>query len=821
MTPSSSSGTVPADRRSWRNLLKTAAIPMATGVLLAVIAKPLFGPKEPYLEDLDSATAGDDQSDLAITSTPPKPDQRPGKLQRTFLIRRAATSPPFSEPNLGSPEFSLRADSSISSVSDRPPHTHQAQRDFAQTAPASEQTKAKQARRDFAQTSRPPQTITFRPSVATPAAELDAPQIRQALAGLLPPPTGITVADAPPSPSLAVTPDLTASAPEPPLSSLQADLPAVNPAIEPLSAASVAGERPSSPDVETSGAVVSPEEEASSEPDSATAQTARAPDQLGVPVNQFVVTGSTVFDPEELAEIALTAVLNPTALDTALQETAAEEGETDDIPLCDRREPVSIPPDLRLTPSQLIRASDAIEYCYIQKKYINSGAFIAQTEITEPEDGSIEISVVEGRLESINVEMDRSGLFSLNSSYVASRLDAAISEPFNLNDLVDAVRLLEQDPLISSISTEIVPGSQTGASILNANVTQDDGFDAAVFTDNDRSPSVGSIRYGVGLSQANWLGLGDRMSFGYNFSEGSDEYSIGYTLPINARNGTLGFNFTRSESEVIEEPFTVLDIESESSTFELSYRQPLILSPTQEFALSLKASQRTSQSRFLETIAGESIPFPGTGADADGRTRITALNFGQEWITRNSQEVIALLSELSFGLDVFSATTQPIPPDSRFVLWRGQGQWVRSLNSDSSDSLFILRGSAQLADRPLVPNQQFSFGGRQTGRGYRLNTLLRDNGWFLSSEFRLPLFRLPKNKILMQIAPFFDVGGGWNRGGVPNTQFLTSTGLGLIFRLDDDITARLDWGVPLSDFNSTGSSLQDSGIHFSIRMSPF
>ena len=102
-----------------------------------------------------------------------------------------------------------------------------------------------------------------------------------------------------------------------------------------------------------------------------------------------------------------------------------------------------------------------------------------------------------------------------------------------------------------------------------------------------------------------------------------------------------------------------------------------------------------------------------------------------------------------------------------------------------------------------------------------MNTLLRDNGWFLSAEARFPLFRVPEYNALMQIAPFFEVGGGWNAGDIPNTQFLTSTGLGLIFDIDDDISARLDWGIPLSSFDTSGTDLQDSGIYFSIQVNPF
>ena len=755
---------------------------MLTGTVLAILARPVFWQEGLYLEDPNATEAEDARRDRpapSVSSQPDLPDQPRDQARQPIRVGRLPAADTADEPT---PSAAPEADAAR-------PRTLRLSRGFYQEPPP--------AAVDSPQQNGAPE--------AAPAAESSQrlQAITQSLTALLLPPAELPSAADSASPLLAPIPELSAAAPVSPPSA--APTPTPSPSTDAPPAATVPQESPPPPTAEAPGAadpapLETPEEP--SAPASVPPQRASLPDQIQV--NQFVVTGSTVFDPEDLAAIALSAVLAPADLETE------EE-------LCEVRGPVTLSAPLNLTPSQLVRASDAIEQCYIRENYINSGAFIAETELTDADDGIVEISVVEGQLEAINIEMIRSGLFGLNPSYVGSRLDAAISDPFNLNDLIEAVQLLELDPLITQISTEIVPGTQTGTSVLNARVVQDDGFDVTLFFDNDRSPSVGSLRRGIALSQANLLGIGDRFSLGYSFTEGSNELNLGYAVPINARNGTVGVNFTTTNSDVIEEPFTILDIESESRNYEIFYRQPLILTPTEEFALSLRATRRTSQAQFLETIAGQPIPFPGTGADAEGRTRVTALRFGQEWITRNSQEVVALFSEFSLGLDALGATIQSTPPDGRFLLWRGQGQWVRRLGPDS---LFLLRGNIQFADRPLVPNEQFSFGGQRAGRGYRLNTLLRDNGWFLSGEFRLPLFRIPEDNILMQVAPFFDVGGGWNDGDVSDTVFLTSTGLGVILDVNDAISARLDWGIPLSDFDATGSDLQDSGLYFSIQVTP-
>ncbi|MEO1093879.1 MAG: ShlB/FhaC/HecB family hemolysin secretion/activation protein [Cyanobacteria bacterium J06638_28] len=732
-----------------------------------------------------------------VTPTTPQPERPRATIQ---IGRRpgAHTLPPLPDALTTAPPSDRRPRTAGS----EPPPRLAISQDFAQTPVAPPATEAIPIGEDLA-------SATAIPEVAPPPDEEPAaePLPPPDLTALLLPPADLIAAiaaatEASPSQSTAVRPPLTPpSFPGTP-----------DPDVEGASPAEIP---PLSPEAPT------PSESVPDEPDEVTPETlpeepppviVRQPEPIAV--EQFVVTGSTVFNPADLAAIALATVQGVPDAEVMEDTEDAETANLDPCPVL-TPEPVTAP--LTLTPSQLLQASDAIEQCYIRAGYVNSGTFIAETELTNAEDGTVEISVVEGQLEAINVDINRAGPFALRPSYVESRLRNAIGDPFNLDELVDAVRLLELDPLINQISTELVPGTRTGTSVLNTTVTQDDGFDITLFLDNDRSPSVGSFRQGVALSQANILGIGDRFSFGFNRTEGSRELNLGYTVPINARNGLLGFNFTRSNSEVIEEPFTILDIFSTSRTFEFSYRQPLILTPTQEFALSLRASRRTSQAEFLEGINGEPIPFPGTGADEEGRTRITALRFGQEWISRDEQQVIALLSEFSFGLDLLDATIQPVGPDARFLLWRGQGQWVRRLG----DALFIARGNVQLSDRPLLPNEQFSFGGQNAGRGYRLNTLLRDNGWFLSGEVRVPVFRDEEDDLVVQIAPFLDVGGGWNNDDdFPDTLFLTSTGLGLILDVSDRFSARLDWGVPLSDFDTEGNSLQDSGLYFSIRMTP-
>ena len=119
-------------------------------------------------------------------------------------------------------------------------------------------------------------------------------------------------------------------------------------------------------------------------------------------------------------------------------------------------------------------------------------------------------------------------------------------------------------------------------------------------------------------------------------------------LPLNPRNGTLSVSYGITDSHVIEAPFDTLDINSDARYYDLTYRQPIVETPTEEFALSLTASRQETRSLFLEDVLGDPVPYPALGADEDGRIRVSALRFAQEWVRQGPENVVALRSQFSF-----------------------------------------------------------------------------------------------------------------------------------------------------------------------------
>lgn len=464
---------------------------------------------------------------------------------------------------------------------------------------------------------------------------------------------------------------------------------------------------------------------------------------------------------------------------------------------------------ISLSFTQLLQARSAVTQLYIDKGYITSGAYIpADREILE-RGGDIPIAIIEGELETINV----AGTRRLNPNYIRRRIEVRNRKPLNRQRLLESLQLLRLSPLLNNLKAELAASPTPGKSILNIEVEEAPAFHGSIDLDNGRSPSVGSFRRGVQLNHANLLGQGDSISANYANTDGSNSLDLFYSIPLTPRNTTLSFAYGLTRSNVIEAPFDILGIESKSRYYEITLRQPLIQTPNQDFAIGITASRRESETSLSFENLG---PFPlSPGADAQGRIRISALRFFQELTLRDSQQVFALRSQLSFGLNALDSTLNPISPDSRFFTWRGQAQYVRLLGPDW---LMLLRADLQLADRPLLSNEQFGIGGQDNVRGYRQDALLTDNGIFASAEMRIPILRIPKLPGVLQLTPFVDFGKGWNRGDRPDPDpdTLVSGGLGLVLQVSDRLTARVDYGIPFVSVSSSKRTLQEQGLYFSV-----
>jgi hemolysin activation/secretion protein len=471
--------------------------------------------------------------------------------------------------------------------------------------------------------------------------------------------------------------------------------------------------------------------------------------------------------------------------------------------------------DRPVTFAELLELETKFTKLYTSQGYINSAVVIPSQEVSK---GVFTLQAIEGRVDEINVNVNG----RLKEGYVRSRLGRGTKSPFNINELQEALQILQLNPLIESLNAQLSVGTTRDRWKLDVDVNQAPAFDPVLFVNNNRTPSVGSFQRGLELNHNNVLGYADKFSFIFKNTDGSNDFDTSYSIPINSLDGTVGLRYRYVDSDIIENDFEDLDIESQTDEFEFTLRQPLLVSAnsesTQEFALGLEFSRQSNE------VTLRDIPFPdlSPGADANGETKISALRFFQDWTRRTRKDVLAARSQLSTGLDIFDATVNEGQPDSKFVSWRGQVQWLRQLNSSSNINLF-LRSDMQISNDDLVPLERFSLGGVESVRGYRQDALLGDSGLLISGEVRIPFYRWSQEQNSLTAIPFVDFGTSWSNSENLNQEedTVASLGVGLQLDLSNLLTARLDYGIPLVEVEDSNDTLQENGVYFSLEYFPF
>ncbi|MEE3715380.1 ShlB/FhaC/HecB family hemolysin secretion/activation protein [Tumidithrix elongata RA019] len=460
-----------------------------------------------------------------------------------------------------------------------------------------------------------------------------------------------------------------------------------------------------------------------------------------------------------------------------------------------------------VTESQLTEAATAITQLYVSNGYVTSQAIFYPQNIA---NGIAKIQVYEGKVERIEVV----GVTSLNPDYVRSRAELGIGIPLNTSKLEDQLRLLRTDPVFTSVEASLKPGSQTGSSILTIKVVEANQLTGFAGFDNFSAPAVGSERLGVGLNYRNLFGLGDVFSTSYyrTTTGGSNQYDFGFSIPVNPMNGTVSIRYAPSNYRITQSPFDAFNIRGNNEVYSATFRQPLIRTPREEFALSLGYEYQKGQTFLFNDLA---VPF-GLGPEADGTSRTSVFKFGQDYTNRDTEGVWSLRSQFSLGTGLFGAT-YVTDPSAAFFSWLGQIQRVQVLGSDT-----ILIGAldAQFSADPLLPSQQFVIGGGQSVRGFRQNARSGDNGIRFSLESRFVVARNEEGRTIVQLAPFVDLGTVWNNGRnlnlLPNQNFLAGGGLGILVEPISRLNLRLDYAIPFVNLSDRGSNLQESSLYFSL-----
>lgn len=464
-----------------------------------------------------------------------------------------------------------------------------------------------------------------------------------------------------------------------------------------------------------------------------------------------------------------------------------------------------------LTSEELQAVRHHLSELYVDRGYVSSGVIVPDQKVN---DGVVRMQAIEGRVGAIELNTDG----RIAKSYLKRRIETEEGEPVSVSGLQASLQALQRDPRIRQVNAELLPGIEPGLSMLRVDVTENVNHSFSVLADNHRPASVDENRASLHFFHRNLTGHGDMLSLEGGLTEGMNDYGIAYDFPLTARDFRVGLYFSKSDSDIVEEPFQLLDIASETETQGIQFSRPFYTDGGSLITASLGYEYKESQSTLL------GIPFSFSPGDLNGESSATIVPISIDWLRSSARSALAIRGTARFGVDTLDVTRNETGPDTEFVSILAQLHYVRQF--DWRNSRLILKSAGQAAFDPLLAFEKFALGGYSTVRGFRENQYVRDNGIFASIEYQLPLFLNGDGSdgFGLRLGAFVDYGLSWDDDDdLPTSEEaeLFSTGLGLLWNPSPRFHAELYYGFAIEDVNFPTETWQDRGFHFQVVYTPF
>ena len=450
--------------------------------------------------------------------------------------------------------------------------------------------------------------------------------------------------------------------------------------------------------------------------------------------------------------------------------------------------------------SDIQKAIDEINNLYAQKGFVTAKAFLPEQTV---QNGHIYIELVESKIGNITVQENR----WTKSKYITDRLPQKQGQLFDIveleKDILDFNRYNEGVRL----SANLKAGEENGTTDIEITADEKLPFHLVGIMDNAGRYQTGRLIGGAMIYADSLFGVRDRLSIGSYFAGGAISPFADYNIPVNKKDGRVGFMYSSTFAKIKYGPYEPLDLKSKSYIYSLYYSQPLVRKP----GFELKSYAALNYKRARTSLFDDMI---GLGLD-----EITSADVALNMRKDTKYGIWYLNQGVSYAVPIFDS-------ESSYVKIAGGA--VR-LHDFSHGIIGQLRTNYQ-----VIPNNkhipyldQFQTGGLATVRGYQEGILMGKNGYFASGELMFPILpreikghaflgRYVKGAVFADHAGVFPTASEDYYDG---SYFLASIGMGLRVQLPGDLSARLYWGYPLIN-NRYETDRKYGRFHFELTMEP-
>ena len=437
---------------------------------------------------------------------------------------------------------------------------------------------------------------------------------------------------------------------------------------------------------------------------------------------------------------------------------------------------------------QLQEIVDKINKLYLQKGFVTARAYLPEQTI---ENETVKIELLEGKVGDVTIEGNK----WTRTSYIGKRLNLKKGELFNIQNLEQNLMIFNRYNDGVELNGTLLPGqSQLGTTDVNVKVRERLPFRVTALMDNAGRTTIGKYRGGLMLQDDSLFGFRDKLTLGAYANKYSVTPFADYSIPVNKKDGRIGFSFSSSNSKIGHGPYRIFNIKSRSQNYSLYYTQPLYRRPWTELSSTTSISYKRAVTSF-------------DGFDLY-KNEVTTAQTGLSFRYDTKRGIWYLNQNVSYSFPIFDKNSNYLKLDGGIL----------RLHDFGHGFVGTLRGNYQvIPNKRVVPYiDQMVAGGIATVRGYSEGLLIGRSGYILSAELQFPLgpryIKSKKNKekfipftgnylkgfVFADHAGIFPYKGtGLGKEGYNQNDFLMSLGFGFRINLPKDIGLRIAWGFPL------------------------
>ena len=423
--------------------------------------------------------------------------------------------------------------------------------------------------------------------------------------------------------------------------------------------------------------------------------------------------------------------------------------------------------DMELNLFELNRAADAITRFYRDQGYPVARAIVPAQRV---EDGLVHIQGVEGRLGRVVFEGNR----RYSEAFLAARTEPLLREPvLTIGALERALLLLNDLPGVTARVT-LEPGKEFGTTDAVVAI-QERLLEGQLQIANTGRKEVGTLRFDVGASLDNPLGLGDQLSVrSIRSQQGLFDYRrVGYSVALLPS----GLRFSGGLSDVdyrVAGDFEALGIRGTVKSTDAGFSYPLKRSRLTNLVLS--AGRRRTEAE--QSALG--VPVSKTSIE------LFTASLATSWVHADSSASSLTLSFAGNGKDNVGPVAKPDALRARTDID------YTYLTGISPRWDFFFHGQLVQTAGAAPDTEKFGLGGPDSVRAFRSSELRGDDGWLTQLEFRR---QFSVGEVVGIGSLFYDWGGVRNRGFAGQDK-LQGVGAGVTFFPARSLRAQVQVATP-------------------------